>query len=115
MKDSHTACLAIERAATQDEVLASVREYLSSLTPDEVALLPAGLAALGTTRAEEVVHSALQLVHHEMRVALDAPEAKLIKEAVVVFSTAATRLATLAALNLMGPSDAEAAPLLSRV
>ena len=64
-------------------------------------MLPAGLAALATNHAEEVVQSALQLVHHEMLAALDEPEAAVLKDAALVFSTAATRLATLATLSLM--------------
>jgi hypothetical protein len=103
MKNTRSTCLAIERASTQEQVIASVREYLSSLSPAEVALMPAGLAALSTSRAEEVVQSAFQLVHHEMLVVLNAPEAGVIKEAVLVFSTAATRLAALAALNVLNP------------
>jgi hypothetical protein len=110
LKNSRSTCLAIQSASTEKEVLSSVRDYLSSLSPAEIALMPAGLAALGTSRAEEVVQSALQLVHHEMLVALDAPEADLIKDAVLVFSTAATRLATIAALNLMSPTNAREEP-----
>ena len=106
MKDSRSTCRAIQTASTEQQVISVVREYLSSLSPAEVALMPAGLSALATSRAEEVVQSALQLVHHEMLVALDAPEAELIKDAVLVFSTAATRLATLAALNFVSPPQA---------
>ena len=113
MKNSRSTCLAIENALTQDEVVVSVREYLASLNPAEIALMPPGLAVFATGRAEEVVHSALQLVHHEMAVALDAPEAELIKEAVLVFSTAATRLATLAAFSLLGTSDVRKVPATS--
>jgi hypothetical protein len=110
LKNSSSTCLAIQSASTEEQVLSSVRDYLSSLSAAEVALMPAGLAALGTSRAEEVVQSALQLVHHEMMVALDAPEADLIKDAVLVFSTAATRLATLAALNFVSPAKAREEP-----
>lgn len=110
MKNSRSTCLAIQSASTEKQVLSSVRDYLSSLSPAEVALMPAGLAALGTSRAEEVVQSALQLVHHEMLVPLDAPEAELIKDAVMVFSTAATRLAALAAVNFVMPTNAREQP-----
>lgn len=109
MKNSRSTCQAIQSASTENEVLSFVRDYLSSLSPAEVALLPAGLAVLGVGRAEEVVETALQLVHHEMLVVLDAPEAELIKDAVMVFSTAATRLATIAALNFV-PTNARAEP-----
>jgi hypothetical protein len=72
-----------------------VREYLGSLTPSEVAMLPAGLTSLGKSHVEEVVQSALQIVHREMLAALDAPEAGILKDASLVFSTAARRLAML--------------------
>jgi predicted nucleic acid-binding protein len=59
-------------------------------------LLPASLTGLGVSHVEEVVQSAVQLVHREMLSALDAPEAALLKDAALVFSTAAQRLAALA-------------------
>ena len=98
LKDPQTACNAIQAAATQEQVVAIVREYLGSLTPSEVALLPAGLTALGVSHVEEVVQSALQIVHREMLAAVDAPEARILKEASLVFSTAARRLAMLTQL-----------------
>jgi hypothetical protein len=98
MMDSRAACLAIQAASSEKQVISAVREYLSSLSPAQIALLPASLAALGTSHVEEVVQSALQLVYHEMLAALDSPEAAFLKDPVQVFSTAATRLATLATL-----------------
>lgn len=96
MKDTHSICRAIQAAPTEAHVVAIVREYLSSLSAAELAALPAGLTALGISHAEEVVQSALQLVHREMLSALDAPEAAFLKDAALIFSTAAQRLAALA-------------------
>jgi glucokinase len=107
LKKSASTCLAIQSAATEEQVVSAVREYLDTLSAEQVALMPAGLTVLARSHAEDVVHTALQLVHHEILSAFDAPEAELIREAVSVFSTAATRLATLAALRAMGPLDSE--------
>jgi hypothetical protein len=101
MKDPRSTCLAIQAASTEEQVIVVVREYLSSLSPDEIALLPKGLATLGTNHVEEVVQSAVQLAHHEMLAALNESEAVLLKDAVLVFSTAATRLAALATRSLV--------------
>jgi hypothetical protein len=96
LKDTQSICRAIQAAPTEAQVITVVREYLASLDPTEIALLPAGLIGLGISHVEEVVQSALQLVHREMLSALDAPEAAFLKDAALVFSTAAQRLAALA-------------------
>jgi hypothetical protein len=96
LKDTHSTCRAIQAASTEAQVVAAVREYLGSLSAAELALLPASLTGLGVSHVEEVVQSAVQLVHREMLSALDAPEAALLKDAALVFSTAAQRLAVLA-------------------
>ena len=108
MKDSRSACAAIQTAATEEEVVLAVRGYLSSFSDAEVALMPAGLIALGTTDAQGVVQGALELVQREMLAALDAPGADLIRDAVLVFSTAATRLATLAFVPASSEANGEA-------
>lgn len=104
MKDSRSACAAILTAATEEEVVLAVRGYLSSFTEAEVALMPAGLTALGTSHAQGVVQGALELVRRDMLAALDAPGADIIRDAVLVFSTAATRLAALAAVKAPQPA-----------
>jgi hypothetical protein len=96
LKDTQSTCRAIQAASTEAQVIAVVREYPCSLSPSELAVLPASLTGLGVSHVEEVVQSALQLVHREMLSALDAPEAALLKDAALVFSTAAQRLAALA-------------------
>lgn len=96
MKDTQSTVRAILAAATESQVVTVVREYLASLSPSQVALLPAGLTSLGISHVEEVVQSALHLVHREMLATLDAPEAVFLKEAALIFSTAAQRLAALA-------------------
>jgi hypothetical protein len=96
MKDVTSTCRAIQTASTQEQVVAAVREYVASLTPEEAALMPVGLTTLSVSHVDEVVHSALQLVHREMLAVVDAPEAALLKDASLVFSTAAQRLAALA-------------------
>ena len=59
--------------------------------------MPAALIALGQSHAENIVQSALQLVHEEMLTVLDAPESDLLRQSVLVLATASRRLAMLAA------------------
>jgi hypothetical protein len=95
MTNSDNACRRIRSAKNESEVLAAVRQYLDSLDAKDIALLPAGLLALGLTPAEELIQSALQLLH----TALDAAaprDAGVVKDASLVFTTAARRLAALA-------------------
>ena len=96
MNKSDSACRAIKAASTEAQVIAAVRSYLSSLGPAEVAVLPAQVMTLVLSETEEIVQSALQLVHSEMLAAHDAPEATLLSQVTLVFSTAANRLAALA-------------------
>jgi hypothetical protein len=96
LKDTQSTCRAIQAATTETQVVALIREYLSSLSAAEVALLPAGLTSLGISHVEEVVQSALQLVHREMLSVLDEPESAFLREASLIFSCAAQRLAALA-------------------
>ena len=96
MKDASSTCKALQAATSEEQVVALVRGYLGSLSPAEAALLPTGLTALSVSHVEEVVHSALQLVHREMVAVFDAPETLVLKEASLVFTTAAQRLAALA-------------------
>ena len=96
MNDSRSTIRAIQAAATEEQVVAVVRDFLKSLSPSEAALMPAGLTALGVSHVEEVFQSALALVHREMGAAFDQPEAAVLKDASLVLSTAAQRLAILA-------------------
>ena len=96
MTNSRSTCAAIQSASTEDQVVGAVRDYLASLSAAEVALMPAGLTTLGRSHAANVVESALELVHREMVEVRGAAEMELIRDAVLVLATAATRLAALA-------------------
>jgi hypothetical protein len=96
MKKGDSACRAINAAANESQVLAAVRDYLASLSAADVALMPAEVMALGLDQIEDLIQSALQLVHHQMMELREAPNAAVLNEAALVLSTAAKRLATLA-------------------
>ncbi|MGZ5036754.1 MAG: hypothetical protein ACXWG1_08025 [Usitatibacter sp.] len=96
MKTSDGACRAIRAAKTEGEVVAAVREYLDSLSPQEAGALPAQVLAFGLSQVEEVVHSALDLVHRQMLAMREGPESQVLTDVTLVFSTAAKRLAVLA-------------------
>lgn len=97
--DSRATCLAIQTASSEEQVISAVQTYLSSLSAAQAASMPAGLIALGKSHAENIVQSALQLVHDEMLSVLDTPEPDLLREAVTVLAAASTRLAALAAFK----------------
>ena len=96
MKKSDSACRAIRAATTETQVVNAVKEYLASLGPTELAFIPVELLAIGISEAEEIVQSALQLVNRELLGSHDAPAAGVLKDASLVLSTAAQRLAALA-------------------
>ena len=96
MKKSDVACRAIGAASSETQVIAAVRRYLSSLEASEVAQLPAEIVNFSLSPAEEAVQSALYLVHTQMLRLGDTPEAAMLNDVTLVFSTAARRLAVLA-------------------
>jgi hypothetical protein len=96
MKKSDNAVRAIRAASTESQVIGALHDYVSSLDAAEVALLPAEIMAFGLAHAEEAVQSALYLVHTQMLRLGDSPEAAVLNEVTLVFSSAARRLAALA-------------------
>jgi hypothetical protein len=96
MKKSDVACRDIRAARSESDVITAVRGYLDSLSAEEASVLPAELLARGISQAEELIQSALALVHDQMLGKHDSPDASLLNEIELVFSTAAKRLAVLA-------------------
>jgi hypothetical protein len=96
MKRSDNAVLAIRNASRESQVVEAVQAYLASLDASELALLPEQIVTLALHQTEEVIQSALDLVHREMQGLREAPGAALLSETALVFSTAANRLAALA-------------------
>jgi hypothetical protein len=98
------ACTAIGAAYSEEQVVATVRLYVATLTPDEAAAMPKALKVLGLGRPESLVQAALHMVKHELNVALDVAEHARVSEAVVVLATATRRLALLNAFYTTGAS-----------
>lgn len=96
MKSSDRACRTIRAATSESQVIQAVSEYLKSLHPTVVAIFPAELMAVGLQQAEEVIHSALDIVHRQIARSDLPAEADTLNEIVLVLSTAARRLAILA-------------------
>ena len=92
MKKSDNAVRAIRAATTETQVVAAIRDYLSSLESSEVALLPAEVTAFGLHLTEEVVQSALQLVHDQMLAVGDAPAPKDLPEPELAAWTSVARV-----------------------
>ena len=68
----------------------------------KLAAIPASLLTLQINHARDVAAAAVELARHEATMALDAPEAALVKDIATVLSTAAMRLAIVS----MQPKDA---------
>jgi hypothetical protein len=96
VKDVHAAVAAIHAASTEPEVISIVRTYLSSQTPEKVALIPGDVMALGINYAREVAQAAVEVARREAQAAADAPEVGFLREVGTVLSTAAMRLVVLA-------------------
>jgi hypothetical protein len=93
--NGNSTCVAIRAASTEAEVMSAVRDYLSSLSPDKVAILPPTLVTLGIDYAKDIAQAALELARHEALAVADAPQAAFLNDAATVLSTAAMRLAVL--------------------
>jgi hypothetical protein len=96
MTRSDKACRAIRAATKESEVIGAVRDYLESLDASDAGRLPAEILVMGLTPAEELVQTALQVLHSGMEQAQEDSKGDILNEATLVFTTAARRLATLA-------------------
>ena len=96
MTRSDKACRAIRAATQESEVIGAVRDYLESLDESDARRLPAEILAMGLTPAEELIQTALQVLHSGMEQAQEDSKGDILSEATLVFTTAARRLAALA-------------------
>jgi hypothetical protein len=96
VKKSDVAIRAIRAAKAESQVVAAVREYLGSLGPSVAAVLPEEILAIGLTQAEDVIQSALRVVHGKVLATEQSPQAALLNDVELVLATAAKRLAVLA-------------------
>ena len=75
MNDRRATCIAIQTASTEAEVILAVRNYLSSLDADKIALIPPTLLTVGISHAQEIAQAALELARREATAVLDLPSA----------------------------------------
>ncbi len=95
MGNAAPALTAIRLAKTESDVIAAIRDYLASLSAEELALIPGGFRALGLITIDEILQAAVELAQREMLAVAEAPETEVVRDAANVFSTAAIRLATI--------------------
>lgn len=95
VKDATSTCVAIRNAQTPAEVVAALRDYVAALNAAGLALVPSMLLTVGVDHAREIAQAALELARREAAAAANDPDAAILKEAAMVFSTAAMRLAVL--------------------
>lgn len=96
MTKSEKACRVIQSAKKESQVVGAVRDYLDSLDASDVAQLPAEVAVLGLTPAEELIQSALQALHNCLAEAGATRKGGIVRETALVFTTAARQLTLLA-------------------
>ena len=93
LPDCSAVCRQIQSASNEDEIVAAVRNYLSSIDAPSIAALPASLFALQVNQAGDIAAAAVELARREATIAHDAPEAAIIRDVTKVLSTAAMRMA----------------------
>lgn len=96
MSDSKSTCAAIMAADSEGQVIALVRNYLSSFTADKAALVPPSLVAFGINHAQEIAQAAVEVANREAQAVANGPEAAFLKDVGTVLSTAAMKLVVLA-------------------
>jgi hypothetical protein len=85
----------IRSAATENEVMAAVRNYLECFEPATLAAIPVSLLTLQVNSARDIAAAAVELARHEATMGHEAPEAALVRDVATVLSTAAMRLAVI--------------------
>jgi hypothetical protein len=94
----------IKNARSAQAIVAVMREYVSSWTPEQVAQLPADCRPSADLDVQAVSQWAVELTRCELKFAGDAAAAELLHDVKAVFVQASQRLAQLTAESL-GPSS----------
>ena len=90
---------AIEAAPDVERVLAIVREYLTSWSPDALALLPLDLASTALPAVEAIYARAFLARRAELAIQPEDPRHAAVAEMALVMATAAMRLTALGSLR----------------
>lgn len=94
MSKANATCKRIRAATTESQVMAAVREYLSSLGPPEVAGIPLHIVSTSLVMTEESLHTAIQAFEDALG-AVGVGDGDAAEGTRVVLTTAARRLAAL--------------------
>ena len=94
MSKTDAACKRIRAATTESQVMAAVREYLSSLGPRELAGIPLHVVSSSLVMTEESIHSAIQ-AFEDLLGAAGGVDPDAADGPRLVLTTAARRLAAL--------------------
>ena len=96
LPDCSAACMKIQSASNQDEIIEAVRGYLSAIDRSSLSRLPVSIVSLQASQARDIAAAVAELASREAAIAQDAPEAALIRDVSKVLSTAAMRIALIA-------------------
>jgi hypothetical protein len=82
----------LNSAASEADVLRIMRDYLATLLPDEVALLPESCRIASIRSTQDVELAAVTLAHCDLKANPAEPASKLLTEMAHTFAWAQARL-----------------------
>lgn len=83
----------IESAHSVAELIRTLRDYLASLSAEEIAQLPKGVSGASLAGAADIQEWAVMLAHHDLR---GDPDAQALHRSAVVFAAAGAKIPKLA-------------------
>ena len=100
MHQFHRWRAAILRAATRQEVLQVVRDYVACVLPSEMSKLPESSQAAVADAANDIAGAAVTLLRDELRFSGEDETAALMHEMTQTFTAASARLAQIDSLAI---------------
>ena len=90
----------LSAAGSEEDVIRIINEYLATLLPAELALLPPSCRIAPVSHPHEIGDAAVTLSHCDLKTSHDDPGAKLLHEMAHTFAYAQTRLRDLRSRGL---------------
>lgn len=82
----------LSAAGTEEEIIRIINEYLATLQPDELALLPPSCRIPPISNPHEIGDAAVTLSHADLKISHEHPGANLLHEMAHTFAFAQNRL-----------------------
>ena len=91
-------------AYSEPDVVAVMQEYLSTMLPSDLAMLPDECQGIAPKSGDEVVESALVLVRHAAKTLTGEPQFELVNNMAIVFASAHDRIRHIRARKQSAPA-----------